>query len=85
LIHGMGGHWQHWLETIPFLAQRGRVLAVDLPGFGRSEPLANGVSLDGLADTTAALCRAVGLERWSFSAIRWAARSRCASPPDMPI
>jgi pimeloyl-ACP methyl ester carboxylesterase len=63
LIHGMGGRWQHWLETIPSLAQRGRVLAVDLPGFGRSEPLANGVSLDGLADTTAALCRAVGLER----------------------
>lgn len=63
LIHGMGGRWQHWLETIPFLAQRGRVLAVDLPGFGRSEPLANGVSLDGLADTTAALCRLVGLER----------------------
>jgi pimeloyl-ACP methyl ester carboxylesterase len=63
LIHGMGGRWQHWLETIPFLAQRGRVLVIDLPGFGRSELPAGGVLLDGLADTTAALCRAVGLER----------------------
>jgi pimeloyl-ACP methyl ester carboxylesterase len=63
LIHGMGGRWQHWLETIPFLAQRGRVLAVDLPGFGNSELPAQGVSLDGFADTAAALCRAVGLEQ----------------------
>jgi pimeloyl-ACP methyl ester carboxylesterase len=63
LIHGMGGRWQHWLETIPFLAQRGRVLAADLPGFGRSEPATDGVSLDGLANTMAALCRVVGLER----------------------
>lgn len=63
LVHGMGGCWQNWLETMPFLAQRGRVLAVDLPGFGRSELPAGGVSLDGFADTTAALCRAVGVER----------------------
>lgn len=34
LIHGMGGRWQHWLETIPALAKRGRVLAIDLPGSG---------------------------------------------------
>lgn len=58
----MGGRWQHWLETIPSLAQRGRVLAVDLPGFGRSQLPAGRVSLDGFADTAAALCRAVGME-----------------------
>jgi pimeloyl-ACP methyl ester carboxylesterase len=63
LVHGMGGRWQHWLETIPSLARRGRVLAVDLPGFGRSELPNGGVSLDGFADTAAVLCREVGLER----------------------
>ena len=63
LIHGMGGRWQHWLETIPFLAQHGRVLALDLPGFGNSELPTGGISLDGYADTTAALCRAVGVEQ----------------------
>ena len=63
LIHGMGGRWQHWLETIPFLAQHGRVLALDLPGFGRSKLPAGGISLDGYADTAAALCRAVGVEQ----------------------
>jgi len=63
LIHGMGGRWQHWLETIPFLSQHGRVLALDLPGFGNSELPADGISLDGYADTVAALCRAVGVEQ----------------------
>lgn len=63
LIHGMGGCWQHWRETIPFLAQRGRVLSIDLPGFGRSELPAGGISLDGYADTAAALCRALDVEQ----------------------
>jgi pimeloyl-ACP methyl ester carboxylesterase len=38
LVHGMGGRWQHWLETIPALVDQGRVLALDLPGFGRRTP-----------------------------------------------
>lgn len=63
LIHGMGGRWQHWLETIPYLARHGRVLAVDLPGFGRSQPPAGAVSLDGYADTVAAFCRGLGVEQ----------------------
>ncbi len=62
LIHGMGGCWQHWRETIPSLAQRGRVLSIDLPGFGRSQLPADGVSLDGYADAAAALCRALEVE-----------------------
>lgn len=66
LVHGMGGRWQHWFETIPFLAQRGRVLVLDLPGFGRSELPDGGVSLNGFADTAAALCREVGLEKAVF-------------------
>lgn len=63
LIHGMGGRWQHWLEAIPFLAQHGRVLALDLPGFGRSEMPAGGVSPDAYADTAAALCRALDVKQ----------------------
>jgi pimeloyl-ACP methyl ester carboxylesterase len=66
LVHGLGGCWQHWSETLPFLAQRGRAIAPDLPGFGRSELPASAVSLDGFADTVAELARAVGLERVVF-------------------
>src|SRR3954470_16030406 len=52
-LHGMGGRLQHWLETIPTLAEHGRVLALDLPGFGRSEAPAAGASLERFADAAA--------------------------------
>jgi pimeloyl-ACP methyl ester carboxylesterase len=39
LVHGLGGSHVNWLAIAPSLAERGRVLALDLPGFGRS-PLA---------------------------------------------
>lgn len=39
LVHGLGGSWQTWLENIPALGLDHRVIAVDLPGFGRSEAL----------------------------------------------
>ena len=63
LVHGMGGRWQHWLETIPTLAAHGRVVAMDLPGFGCSERPAAGPSLDGFADAAAELARSLGIER----------------------
>jgi pimeloyl-ACP methyl ester carboxylesterase len=61
LVHGMGGRWQHWLETIPALAERGRVLALDLPGFGGSEPSSSRPSLDRFADIAAELARTLGI------------------------
>ena len=39
LIHGFSGCWQWWLEVLPALGLRRRIIAVDLPGFGHSEPL----------------------------------------------
>jgi pimeloyl-ACP methyl ester carboxylesterase len=39
LLHGMAASWQWWLENIPTLAQRHRIIAVDLPGCGNSETL----------------------------------------------
>ena len=39
LVHGLGGSHANWLALAPMLAQRGRVLVLDLPGFGLS-PLA---------------------------------------------
>lgn len=37
LVHGLGGSLLSWLAVGPDLARHGRVLALDLPGFGRSE------------------------------------------------
>lgn len=36
LCHGGSGSWTHWVKTIPALAERAEVLAVDLPGLGDS-------------------------------------------------
>lgn len=36
LVHGLGGSHANWLPAGPLLAERARVVAPDLPGFGRS-------------------------------------------------
>jgi pimeloyl-ACP methyl ester carboxylesterase len=38
LVHGLGGSHLNWELLAPRLVDRARVLAVDLPGFGLSEP-----------------------------------------------
>ncbi|MGY1987240.1 alpha/beta fold hydrolase [Blastococcus sp. SYSU DS0669] len=38
LVHGLGGSHLNWDLVAPALREHGRVLALDLPGFGRSEP-----------------------------------------------
>ncbi len=81
-VHGLGGCWQHWSQTLPSLAGHGRAIALDLPGFGRSHMPAAPITLDGLADAVAGLARAAGLERVAFVghsmggpiALRFAAR-----------
>jgi pimeloyl-ACP methyl ester carboxylesterase len=36
LVHGLGGSHLNWMRVAPGLATQGRVVVVDLPGFGRS-------------------------------------------------
>lgn len=38
LVHGLGGSHVNWLAVAPDLARSGRVLALDLAGFGRTPP-----------------------------------------------
>jgi pimeloyl-ACP methyl ester carboxylesterase len=38
LVHGLGGSHLNWDLLAPLLRPHARVLAIDLPGFGRSEP-----------------------------------------------
>ena len=61
LVHGLGTSDRWWAPTIPVLAERYRVLAVDLVGFGRSA--GQPVQLDVAADELAAWAGAIGLER----------------------
>jgi pimeloyl-ACP methyl ester carboxylesterase len=54
LIHGLGGEKCVWDPVLEPLAERYDVIAVDLPGFGRSKPLP-----DGTAPTARALAAAI--------------------------
>jgi pimeloyl-ACP methyl ester carboxylesterase len=61
LIHGLGGSWQNWLYNIPTLGLEHRVIAVDLPGFGRSEPLPAPAAMETQAEVLAALLDQLGI------------------------
>jgi 2-succinyl-6-hydroxy-2,4-cyclohexadiene-1-carboxylate synthase len=62
LIHGFTGTRDAWSHLQPFLGDRFRVLAPDLPGHGES-PLAADISFHGAVDQLLALLDATGLER----------------------
>jgi pimeloyl-ACP methyl ester carboxylesterase len=62
LLHGLGGRWQNWLENIPRLAQHRRVVAIDLPGFGRSQMPVEQISIAGYARTVERVCDLLELQ-----------------------
>ncbi|MFD9304990.1 alpha/beta fold hydrolase [Streptomyces sp. NPDC060048] len=64
LLHGIGHHLQAWHPVMDVLAADYDVIAVDLPGFGVSEPLPDGVpyGLGTIAPALGALCAALGVE-----------------------
>ncbi|MFZ4736913.1 MAG: alpha/beta fold hydrolase [Bradymonadia bacterium] len=60
LVHGLGEHLGYWSENLPDLVRRGhRVIAVDLPGFGRSSKPAADYSMSQQAGWLAAFLRLV--------------------------
>jgi pimeloyl-ACP methyl ester carboxylesterase len=61
LVHGLATTRSIWRLVAPALAERRRVVALDVPGFGRSPPLAPGFDLEDVADAIAEGLAAVGL------------------------
>jgi pimeloyl-ACP methyl ester carboxylesterase len=72
LIHGLGGESCVWEPVLPALEERHEVLAVDLPGFGKSPALP-----DGVVPTPAALADAVAarLDELGIGAVHVAGNS----------
>ncbi|MBO1332528.1 alpha/beta fold hydrolase [Streptomyces sp. VRA16 Mangrove soil] len=65
LLHGIGHHWQAWEPVIPILATERDVIAVDLPGFGASPALPDGLAYDltSVVPVLDAFCRHLGIDR----------------------
>lgn len=65
LLHGIGHHRQAWDPVIPILAAERDVIAVDLPGFGASPALPEGMTHDlpTVVPLLGALCEALEIER----------------------
>jgi pimeloyl-ACP methyl ester carboxylesterase len=65
LLHGIGHHRQAWDPVIHILAAERDVIAVDLPGFGESPALPEGLTHDlaTVVPALGALCEALEIER----------------------
>lgn len=61
LVHGLAGSAGNWVEVVPALLDRYRVLAVDLPGHALSEPLPRGASTADFAGAAASVLDAEGI------------------------
>ncbi len=71
LIHGYGSAHDSWLPILGELAQRHRVLAVDLPGFGRSDKYAGDYSPSALAGKLAQVLDQKGIREAHVVAHSW--------------
>jgi len=63
LIHGWSCNLDNWREQIPQLSQRARVVAIDLPGHGRSDKPELTYSMELFANAVEAVLRHAGIER----------------------
>jgi len=63
LVHGWSCSHEFWLDQIDVLRHRMRVIAVDLPGHGLSDPPKHGYSMDAFARAVAGVMDHAGVRR----------------------
>ncbi|MDG6102758.1 alpha/beta fold hydrolase [Dactylosporangium aurantiacum] len=63
LIHGIGHHWRAWEPVIDLLAEHHDVIAIDLPGFGRSPAPAQNHGMPSAVEALAGWFAETGLDR----------------------
>jgi len=71
LLHGWPQHWWSWRLLMPLLADRHRVLAMDLRGFGWSEPTPRGYRKEELAEDVVGVLDALGVDRVNLVGHDW--------------
>ena len=70
-LHGWPQHWYEWRHLMPALADRHRVLALDLRGFGWSDAPSDGYAKEELATDVLAVLDELGLERVKLVGHDW--------------
>lgn len=55
LIHGLGSYIPTWKQNVPVLTKAHRIIALDLPGYGKSSKEVDQVTIPFFAETVAAL------------------------------
>ena len=64
LVHGLGGSSVTWVEVMAGLAEHGPVVAVDLPGFGRTAPTPDdSLTIKGYVEFVGQVADALGWDR----------------------
>jgi pimeloyl-ACP methyl ester carboxylesterase len=73
LLHGWPQHWYCWRLVIPALAERHRVLAMDLRGFGWSDIAWEGFEKENMAADVANVMAALEIDRAKIVGHDWGA------------
>ncbi|MEM6290949.1 MAG: alpha/beta fold hydrolase [Myxococcota bacterium] len=63
LVHGLGGYIPTWMKNFGPLAARHRVIALDLPGFGKSDKPRAAYSMTFFADVVREVLGNLGIDR----------------------
>jgi pimeloyl-ACP methyl ester carboxylesterase len=71
LLHGWPQSWYEWRHLMPALADRHRVLAMDLRGFGWSDAPRRGYEKENLASDVLAVLDELGIERVKLVGHDW--------------
>ena len=79
LVHGLAGTMGTWNAVVDELATRCTVVAVDLPGHGRSEPVPGDSSIGTYANAFVTCWTSWDTGRRPSSGILWEEVSRCSS------
>ena len=71
LLHGWPQHWYEWRHLMPALADRHRVIAMDLRGFGWSDAPRSGYEKENSASDVLAVLDELGLQRVKLVGDDW--------------
>jgi pimeloyl-ACP methyl ester carboxylesterase len=62
-VHGLGGCWRNWLETLPHFGRTHRAIALDLPGFGDSPMPSWPIDMPAYGRLVHDFCEKLGIDR----------------------